>query len=89
MADNGEDQGGWDDEALMKYLEEEHLALVPLDFMYELMGLMKEHIMRVLSVSDSEVADLMERLDDLIGIDGMMDISMDEMISWMRVLHET
>ena len=36
-----------DDDVLMQYLQEEGLALVPIEFMRELMGLMEEHIMRL------------------------------------------
>jgi hypothetical protein len=39
-----------DDDVLMQYLEEEGLALVPIEFMRELMLLMEEHIVNVCGI---------------------------------------
>jgi hypothetical protein len=77
-----------DDDVLMKYLEEEGLALVPLDFMRELMGLMEEHIMRVTGIDKDELDKIVSRLEDLLGEDGMMDLSLDGIIGWVETLKD-
>ena len=77
-----------DDDALMKYLDEEGLALVPLDFMHELMGLMEQHIMRVTGIGKDELDEIIERLEDLLGEDGMMDLSIDGIIGWVETLKD-
>ena len=77
-----------DDDVLMKYLEEEGLALVPLDFMRELMGLMEEHIMRVTGIDKDELDEIVSRLEDLLGEDGMMDLSIDGIIGWVETLQD-
>ena len=77
-----------DDDALMKYLDEEGLALVPLDFMHELMGLMEQHIMRVTGVDKDELDEIISRLEDLLGEDGMMDLSIDGIIGWVETLKD-
>ena len=77
-----------DDDVLMKYLEEEGLALVPLDFMRELMGLMEEHIMRVTGIDKDELDEIVSRLEDLLGEDGMMDLSIDGIIGWVETLKD-
>ena len=77
-----------DDDVLMKYLEEEGLALVPLDFMRELMGLMEEHIMRVTGIDKDELDEIVSRLEDLLGEDGMMDLSLDGIIGWVETLKD-
>lgn len=74
------------DDALERYLQEENLALVPLDFMRELMVLMEEHVIRETGVTREELADAIERLEELIGEDGMMDLSMEALVGWVNTL---
>lgn len=81
-----EDDEDWDDDALEKYLKDENLALVPLDFMRELMILMEAHIMRVTEVDQEQLAEIIERLEELLGEDGMMDLSIDGIIDWVNTL---
>lgn len=81
-----EDDEDWDDDALEKYLKDENLALVPLDFMRELMVLMEAHIMRVTEVDQEQLAEIIERLEELLGEEGMMDLSMDGIIDWVNTL---
>ena len=75
-----------DDDALERYLQEEGLALVPLDFMKELMVLMEEYIIRETGVTKDELAEIIERLEELIGEDGMMDLSMEALVGWVNTL---
>ncbi len=75
-----------DDDALERYLQEEGLALVPLDFMRELMVLMEEYIIRETGVTKDELAEIIERLEELIGEDGMMDLSMEALVGWVNTL---
>ena len=77
-----------DDDVLMKYLKEEGLALVPIDFMHELMQLMEAHIMKVTGVNREELDEIVERLEDLLGEDGMMDLSIDGIIGWVETLKD-
>lgn len=77
-----------DDDVLMQYLKEEGLALVPIDFMRELMGLMEEHIMRLTGVSEEELSDIIVRLEDLLGEDGMMDLSLESLVGWVNTLKD-
>lgn len=77
-----------DDDVLMQYLQEEGLALVPIEFMRELMGLMEEHIMRVTGVSEEELSDIIGRLEDLLGEDGMMDLSLESLVGWVNTLKQ-
>ena len=78
-----------DDDVLMQYLKEEGLALVPIDFMRELMGLMEEHIMRLTGVSEEELSDIIVRLEDLLGEDGMMDLSLESLVGWVNSCGDT
>jgi hypothetical protein len=77
-----------DDDVLMQYLKDEGLALVPIDFMRELMGLMEEHIRRETGVSEEELSDIIERLEDLLGEDGMMDLSLESLVGWVNTLKQ-
>jgi hypothetical protein len=77
-----------DDDVLMQYLQEEGLALVPIEFMRELMGLMEEHIMRLTGVSEEELSDIIQRLEDLLGEDGMMDLSLESLVGWVNTLKQ-
>ena len=77
-----------DDDILQKYLDEEGLALVPIDFMRELMVLMEAHIENVCGVDREELNDIMVRLEDLLGEDDMMDLSIDGIIDWVNTLKE-
>jgi hypothetical protein len=88
MIDDEDPDFDRDDDVLMKYLEEEGLALVPLDFMRELMGLMEEHIMRVTGIDKDELDEIVSRLEDLLGEDGMMDLSIDGIIGWVETLKD-
>jgi hypothetical protein len=77
-----------DDDVLIQYLKDEGLALVPIDFMRELMGLMEEHIMRLTGVSEEELSDIIERLEELLGEDGMMDLSLESLVGWVNTLKQ-
>jgi hypothetical protein len=77
-----------DDDVLMQYLKDEGLALVPIDFMRELMGLMEEHIMRLTGVTEEELSDIVGRLEDLLGEDGMMDLSLESLVGWVNTLKQ-
>jgi hypothetical protein len=74
------------DDILEQYLEEEGLLLVPVEFMKELMVLMEAHIETVCEVDREELNDILVRLEDLLGEDGMMDLSIDSIIGWVNTL---
>ena len=61
-------------DALQEYLDEEGLALVPIDFLQDLMRLMEEFILRQTGVEADELGPIIERLENLIGDDGMLDL---------------
>lgn len=75
-----------DDDVLMQYLEEEGLALVPIEFMRELMLLMEEHIVKVCGVDRDELNDIMIRMEELLGEDALMDLSVQDIIGWVDTL---
>jgi hypothetical protein len=56
--------------------------------MRELMGLMEEHIMRLTGVSEEELSDIIERLEELLGEDGMMDLSLESLVGWVNTLKQ-
>lgn len=74
------------DDILQQYLEEEGLALVPLDFMHELMQLMEIYVMEQTGVTKEELHDIVLRLEELIGDDGMMDLSLEALVGWVNTL---
>jgi hypothetical protein len=75
-----------EDDALTAYLEEERLALVPLDFLHDLMRLMEEHVMRETGISKDDLGPIVDRLEELLGEDGMMDLSLEGIIDWVNTL---
>lgn len=75
-----------DDDVLMQYLEEEGLALVPIEFMRELMLLMEEHIVKVCGVDRDELSDIMIRMEELLGEDALMDLSIQDIVGWVDTL---
>jgi hypothetical protein len=75
-----------DDDVLMQYLEEEGLALVPIEFMRELMLLMEEHIVNVCDIDRDELNDIMIRMEELLGEDALMDLSVQDIIGWVDTL---
>jgi hypothetical protein len=75
-----------DDDVLMQYLEEEGLALVPIEFMRELMLLMEEHIVNVCGIDRDELNDIMIRMEELLGEDALMDLSVQDIIGWVDTL---
>ena len=77
---------GRDDDALNKFLEEERLALVPLDFLGDLMRLMEEHIARETGLTKEELVPVVDRLEELLGEDGMMDLSLEAIVDWVNTL---
>lgn len=77
-----------DDDVLMNYLEEEGLALVPIEFMRELMLLMEEHIVKVCGVDRDELNDIMIRMEELLGEDALMDLSVQDIIGWVDTLKD-
>jgi hypothetical protein len=77
-----------DDDVLMQYLEEEGLALVPIEFMRELMLLMEEHIVKVCGVDRDELNDIMIRMEELLGEDALMDLSVQDIIGWVDTLKD-
>ena len=77
---------GRDDDILQQYLEEEGLVLVPVDFMKELMFLMEAHIEQVCGINREQLDEILTRLEDLLGEDGMMDLSIDSIVGWVNTL---
>jgi len=77
---------GRDDDVLMQYLEEEGLLLVPVEFMKELMALMETYIQNVCDVDRDELSEILTRLEDLLGEDGMMDLSIEGIVGWVNTL---
>ncbi len=77
-----------DDDVLMSYLEEEGLVLVPVEFMHELMVLMEDYLMRRTGVDKEQLADIIERLEDLLGEDGLMDLSLEGIAGWVETLKD-
>ncbi len=77
-----------DDAVIQAYLEQEGCVIVPLDFINELLTLMKEHIMRETGVSEEVLHDCMTTLNDLIGEDGMYEMSVEETVNWVRTLSQ-
>ena len=77
-----------DDDVLMQYLEEEGLALVPIEFMRELMLLMEAHIVEVCGVDRDELNDIMIRMEELLGEDALMDLSVQDIIGWVDTLKD-
>jgi hypothetical protein len=75
-----------DDDVLQQYLDEEGLVLVPIDFMKELMFLMEAHIEKVCGINREELDEILMRLEDLLGEDGMMDLSIDSIVGWVNTL---
>lgn len=78
-----------DDDALEAYLKEEGLLLVPIEFMQELMVLMEAHIMEQCELEKEELEEVIIRLEDLIGEDGMMDLSVEAIIGWVNTLKDS
>ena len=74
------------DDILQRYLDEEGLALVPIDFLHQLMILMELYILEQTGVTKEELAPIVDRLEELLGEDGMMDLSLDEIIGWVKTL---
>jgi hypothetical protein len=72
----------------MQYLEEEGLALVPIEFMRELMLLMEAHIVQVCSIDRDELNDIMIRMEELLGEDALMDLSVQDIIGWVDTLKD-
>lgn len=77
------------DDLLERYLKEENLAIVPLDFLNDLMGLMEAHIATETGLTTDELGPIVERLEELIGEDGMMDLSLEGIIDWVNTLKDT
>jgi hypothetical protein len=77
-----------DDDVLMQYLEEEGLALVPIEFMRELMLLMEAHIVQVCNIDRDELNDIMIRMEELLGEDALMDLSVQDIIGWVDTLKD-
>ena len=83
-----EDDDSSDDDILERYLQEEGLALVPLDFMRELMTLMEDFIVRETGVEREDLGPIIERLEELLGEDGMMGLSLEAIVDWVRTLKD-
>ena len=77
-----------DDSVLNEYLEAEGLLLVPIDFMNDLMVLMQKHICEQCDLTSDELEEVIVRLEDLIGEDGMMDLSLEGIVNWVNTLKD-
>ena len=86
--DYPEDPEYADDDVLQQYLDNEGLALVPIDFMKELMLLMEAHIVKACEVDRDELNEIMLRVEELLGEDGIMDLSMEDIIGWLNTLKD-
>lgn len=80
---------GRDDDVLQQYLNDEGLALVPIDFMRELMLLMEAHIKNTCNIDTDSLNDIIIRMEELLGEDGLMDLSMEDIIGWVNTLKDS
>jgi hypothetical protein len=87
-ADPVEDAENSSDDALEDWLVSEHLVILPEEFFAELLGLMEEHVMRVVGIDRDRMEELIEKLEETVGEEGMMEMSMEELVKWMRTLNE-
>jgi len=86
--DYPEDPEYADDDVLQQYLDEEGLALVPIEFMRELMLLMEAHIVNLCGIDRDELNEIMIRMEELLGEEGLMDLSMEDIIGWVNTLKD-
>lgn len=77
-----------DDDALNTWLESEGLVILPETFFTELMTLMEAHVMTVVGIDHDQLNELTYALEMTIGEEGMMEMSMEEFINWLRVLND-
>lgn len=56
--------------------------------MRELMLLMEAHIVQVCSVDRDELNDIMIRMEELLGEDALMDLSVQDIIGWVDTLKD-
>jgi len=49
---------------------------------------MEEHIARETGLTKEELAPAIERLEELIGEDGMMDLSLEAIVDWVNTLKQ-
>lgn len=78
-----------DDDILDEYLEAEGLLLVPIEFMNDLMKLMEAHIRAECDITSEELEEIIVRLEDLIGEDSMMDLSLEGIVNWVKTLRDS
>lgn len=77
-----------DDDALTTWLENEGLVVLPETFFSELMTLMEAHVMAVVGIDHDRLNELTTMLEMTIGEEGMIEISLEEFITWLRVLND-
>ena len=73
---------------LETFLEQEGLTIIPNEFLDELMVLMQEHVIRQANVTKEELDVIIDRLEELIGEDGMMDLSLEDIVGWVVTLKD-
>jgi len=73
---------------LETFLEQEGLTIVPNEFLDELMVLMEAHVIQQADVTKEELDVIIDRLEELIGEDGMMDLSLEDIVGWVVTLKD-
>lgn len=69
------------------FLDQEDLILVSKDFMSELMPLMEAYVLKEAGVSKSQFGKYVGALEDLIGEEAIIDLSLDGLIEWVKTLN--
>ena len=73
-------------EDLEVYLNSKGLAIIPTEFLQDLMNVMESHVIKETGVTKEELQVLIKRLEDLIGEDGMSEMSLEGIIGWVKTL---
>jgi hypothetical protein len=76
-----------DSDPLEAFLDQEDLVLVSKDFMSELVPLMEAYVLKEAGVSKSQFGEYVDRLEELIGSEAIIDLSLEGLVEWVKTLN--
>lgn len=84
MMDEAENQS--QPETLDQILESSGFTIVPLQPLIDALAKMEEYIMQQTGLSQEELDEYLQRIEDIVGPEGAQDLELDDIINWIETL---
>lgn len=74
------------EDQILMFITESGFSVVPIKAIIDALAEMEDHIKTATGLSQEELDDYLQKVEDLVGRDEAMHLELDEIISWIRAV---